>query len=344
MMKLFEPYSIQNLTLKNRIVMPPMCMYQAAADGLSNLFHLTHYGSRATGGAGLIIVESTGVTPEGRISDQDLGLWNDGQVPGLRQIVDVCHREGGRIAVQLNHAGRKSTSLSGGPFAPSEIAFSDEYRCPVELSEEEIASIVAAFQKAAARADAAGFDAVEVHAAHGYLIHQFLSPLTNRRTDGYGGSLQNRVRFLREVLESIKKVWPAKKPLWVRVSAQDYAPGGIDGAEIVRIINEITSLIDLVHVSTGGLLPVHVPSYPGYQVPYAEQIRKECKKPTIAVGLITDEEMAEEILQNGRADLVAFGRKLLRDPYFAIRAAEKHRIPGYIPEPYERAYPRRING
>lgn len=339
MMKLFEPYTLKSLTLKNRIVMPPMCMYQAAADGFANLFHIAHYGSRAIGGVGLIIVESTGVTPEGRITDQDLGIWEDGHIPALKQIVGVCHREGAKIAIQLNHAGRKSTSLSGGPFAPSAIPFSDAYRTPGELTRDQIAAIVTAFQKAAGRADAAGFDALEIHAAHGYLLHQFLSPLTNRRTDEYGGSLENRVRFLREVLAAVQTVWPEDKPLWVRVSAQDYAEGGIDGNMMVQIINEIADSVDLVHVSTGGLLPAGVRDYPGYQVALSEQIRKGCGKPTIAVGLITNAEMAEEILQDGRADLAAFGRELLRNPYFAIQAAKKYHVPGYVPEPYKNAYP-----
>lgn len=342
-MKLFESYQVKNMTLKNRIVMPPMCMYQAAEDGLPNAFHHSHYGSRAVGGAGLIILESTGVTPEGRTTDQDLGIWNDAQADALRQIIDACHREGAKIALQLNHAGRKSASLSGGPFAPSALAFSSEYRQPFELTKEQIAETVRAFGQAAARADAAGFDAVEVHAAHGYLLHQFLSPLTNRRTDDYGGGLQNRVRLLREVLDAVKTVWPAQKPVWVRVSAQDYAEGGIDGNMMVQIINEVAGLVDLVHVSTGGLLPVSVPSWPGYQVSYAEQIRKECGKPTIAVGLITNAEIGEEILQNDRADLVAFGRALLREPYLPMQAAQAHCVSGYIPGPYELAFPRHEN-
>lgn len=339
-MKLFETYTVKNMTLKNRIVMPPMCMYQAAADGVPTLFHLGHYAARAVGGAGLIIVESTGVRPEGRITDRDLGIWNDSQVPDLRQIVEACHMGGAGVALQINHAGRKSTSLSGQPLAPSPIPFSGDYRRPAELTEAQVAGIVAAFRQAAQRADAAGFDALEIHAARGYLAHEFLSPLTNRREDRYGGSLENRVRFLKEILEAVHEVWPAEKPLWVRVSASDYAPGGIDGGMMVQIVNLIQPLVDLVHVSSGGLLSSGVGSYPGYQVALSEKIRKECGKPTIAVGLITNAEMAEEILQEGRADLVAFGRELLRNPYFPIRVAEKFGIPGYVPESYERAFPR----
>lgn len=337
-MKLFEPYTIKNMTLKNRIVMPPMCMYQATTDGFPTLFHVGHYAGRALGGTGLIIVESTGVTPEGRITDHDLGIWDDAHISGLKRIVDVCHMNGAKIALQINHAGRKSTSLSGVPLAPSAIPFSADYRMPAELTKTRIADIAAAFRAAAARAAAAGFDALEIHGAHGYLIHEFLSPLSNRRTDEYGGSLENRVRFLKEVLEAVRGAWPQERPLWLRVSASDYAQGGIEGDMMVRMINLIKPLVDLVHVSSGGLLPSPVEDYPGYQIALSEKIRRECGKPTITVGLITNEEMAEEILRNGRADLVALGRELLRNPYFPIYTAQKHGIPGYVPESYERAF------
>lgn len=337
-MKLFAKYTIKNMTLKNRIVMPPMCMYQATPDGLPGLFHIGHYASRAIGGAGLIIVESTGVTPEGRITDHDLGIWDDRHIPGLRDIVNVCHMNGARIALQINHAGRKSTSLSGQPLAPSAVLYNNDYRMPAELTKEQIHKVIKAFREAAARANAAGFDALEIHSAHGYLLHEFLSPLTNLRTDEYGGSLENRTRLLKEVLESVHEVWPNEKPLWLRVSANDYTQGGIDGEMMVQIINLIKPLADLVHVSSGGLLPAAVDDYPGYQVPLAEKIRKECGISTIAVGLITNAEMAEEILQNGRSDLVAFGRELLRNPYFPVYTAEKFTVPGYVPESYKRAF------
>lgn len=339
-MKLFEEYKIKDMTLKNRIVMPPMCMYQGTSDGFPTLFHIAHYASRAIGGAGLIIVESTGVTPEGRISDRDLGIWDDRNVSGLKSIVDVCHSNGAKVAIQINHAGRKSTSASGKLLAPSAIPFSSDYRKPAEMTKVQIAETVEAFKQGASRANAAGFDALEIHGAHGYLIHEFLSPLTNQRTDEYGGSLENRTRFLKEILESVKSVWPKEKPLWLRVSASDYAPGGIDGEMIVQIVNRIKPLVDLVHVSSGGLLPAAVRDYPGYQIALSEKIRRQCGKPTITVGLITNAEMAEEILQNGRADLVALGRELLRNPYFPIQTAEKYGISGYVPEPYKRAYHR----
>ena len=318
--------------------MPPMCTFQADRNGFPAFFHFCHYGARSQGGAGLIIVEATGVTPEGRISDQDLGLWSDEHTAALRELTDNCHKNGAKMAIQLNHAGRKSEASVCQPLAPSAIVFSDAYRMPEELSLPQIKTIVSAFQAAARRADEAGFDAVEIHGAHGYLIHQFLSPLTNRRKDEYGGSLENRTRFLKEVLIAVREVWPPEKPLWLRVSASDYAQGGIDVEMMVEIIRPIRPYIDLVHVSSGGLLPAGVHSFPGYQVPFAEKIRKDCGLPTIAVGLITDENLSEEILQNGRADLIAFGRKLLRDPYWPIRIAMKNNIPGYVPKPYERAF------
>ena len=336
--KLFEPFTVNHMKLKNRIVMPPMCMYQATADGFPTLFHIGHYASRAMGGAGLIIVESTGVTPGGRITDRDLGVWDDRHVSGLRRIVDVCHSNGAKVALQINHAGRKSTSASGVPLAPSAIPFSGDTRMPSELTREQIREIVRAFRDAAARADKAGFDALEIHGAHGYLIHEFLSPLSNRRTDEYGGCLENRIRFLKEVLEAVHEVWPADKPLWLRVSAADYQPGGIDAGMMVQIINLIKSRIDLVHVSSGGLLPLAVCDYPGYQIVLSEKIRSECGIPTITVGLITNAEMAEEILRNDRADLVALGRELLRNPYFPIHAAQKAGIDGYVPVSYRRAF------
>lgn len=339
MMKLFEPFDIRGLALKNRIVMPPMCMYQAGGDGLATPFHVLHYGTRAQGGAGLVIVESTGVVPAGRISDHDLGLWNDDQADALRGVADAVHRGGAKIAVQLGHAGRKSTCAVPEIFAPSAIAFDEKSRIPVELTVEQIRSVAEAFAAAAKRAADAGFDAVEVHAAHGYLLHEFLSPLTNHREDAYGGTDENRVRLLREVLTAVREAWGGR-PLWLRVSAFDYAEGGIAGDRMAAYVNAVRGLVDLVHVSTGGLLPVPVRDYPGYQVPFAEQIKAASGLPVITVGKITTADMAEEILQNGRADLVAFGRELLRNPYWPIYAAQAHGVEGYVPEPYARAFPR----
>ena len=338
-MKLFESFNIKNMTLKNRIVMPPMCMYSAANDGKANDFHFTHYTTRAIGGVGLIILEATGVTPIGRISDNDLGLWEDSQIDKLSQIVTACHKYGSKVAIQLAHAGRKNESLYGQPLAPSPLPFNEDYKTPAEMTLTQIKDVVMAFKASAIRADRAGFDGIEVHAAHGYLIHEFLSPLTNKRTDEYGGSLENRARLLREVLENIHEVWPKDKPIWIRVSASDYEENGIDAAMIVDIINHVCPLIDMAHVSSGGLLPTPVRSYPGYQVDLSETVREKCNIPTIAVGLLTNAELAEAVLQTNRCDLTAFGRELLRNPYFAVNAAQKYGIADYLPKAYERAYP-----
>ncbi len=334
----FTPYSLKSLTLKNRIVMPPMCMFSSDESGTVQAFHRLHYPTRALGGVGLIIVEATAVTPNGRISSQDLGIWNDSQVAGLKELNDSIHEFGARTAIQLAHAGRKCTSSDPVIVAPSMLAFSDEYRLPHALAPEEIPEIVQAFQDAARRALEAGFDAVEIHAAHGYLLHEFLSPLTNQRTDAYGGSLENRVRLLAEVLDAVHAVWPADRPVLLRISATDYVEGGIDLAEACRIVEIVRDRVDMVHVSTGGLIETPIRAYPGYQVSYAETIRRLCQVPTIAVGLLMRLEQSEEILGNDRADLVALGRELLRNPYWVINQDGRIRqtdLP--YPPQYERA-------
>ena len=339
-MILFEPYAIQEMRLRNRLVMPPMCMY-SAQDGMANDFHEVHYASRAMGGVGLIIIEATGVLPNGRISDRCLGLWKDEQIAPLRRVIDACHRSGAKVAVQLEHAGRKCTATTVSEVvAPSHIRFSDtpEYRDPEALTTLEAATIVEAFGQAAARAARAGADAVEVHAAHGYLINQFLSPLTNLRQDEYGGLLAHRVRFLQEVLQAVRREWPAPKPLLLRVSATDYAAGGIDVAEMAAIVNLVRGSIDVLHVSTGGLLPIMPEQHPGFQVPYAESLRNACQVPVIAVGLITGAEQADAILQAQQADLIAMGRELLRNPYFPVSSAQRLHEPPLYPKPYERAF------
>ena len=320
--------------------MQPMCMY-SAHDGVANDFHVIHYGTRAMGGVGLIIFEATGILPNGRISDRCLGLWKDEQIAPLRRVVDACHRGGARVAVQLAHAGRKCIATkSSHVVAPSHIRFSDapEYRDPEELTPLEIETIVEAFGQAAARASVAGVDAVEVHAAHGYLIHQFLSPLSNQRDDAYGGSMAKRVRFLAEVLRAVRREWPAPNPLLLRVSATDHAAGGITVPDMEEMINLVRSEIDVLHVSSGGLLPEMPPQSPGFQVPYAEALRNACGLPVIAVGMITTVEQAEEILQKQQADLVAMGRELLRNPYLPLMAAQRQRVPALVPRPYERAF------
>lgn len=335
---LFTPYKIKDLELKNRIVMPPMCQYEATEEGKVNDWHFVHYVSRAVGGTGLIIQEATAVEPIGRITDRDLGIWSKSQVVPMMRLVGECKRQGAKIGIQLAHAGRKSESLFSTPVAPSPIAFGNEYRCPKELTVEEIKEIEAKFAEAAERALKIGYDVIEIHAAHGYLINEFLSPLTNKRTDEYGGSLENRVRFLREILHEIHKVWPVEKPVFVRVSAEEYAEGGINTAEMIKIVNMIKSDgVDLIHVSSGGLAPVKVHAYPGYQVGFSREIRKNCSIPTIAVGLIAAPDMAEGILQSGDADLVALGRELLRNPYWPLYASKKQNQDIQWPKAYERA-------
>lgn len=335
-MNAFESYQLKNLVLKNKIVMPPMCMYSADETGQVNDFHLNHYTTRAVGGVGLIIVESTGVTPNGRISDQDLGIWSDAQLPGLQKLVQSIKKYGTKIAIQLNHAGRKYTGTSGTLVAPSSLKFDENGLQPKALSQDEIHTIVNSFREAAKRADEAGFDAIEIHGAHGYLVHQFLSPLSNTREDEYGGSLENRTRFVKEILQAVSDVWPEGKPILLRVSASDYVKGGITVEDMVKIINQVKRYLYMVHVSSGGLVHADIKTYPGYQINFANTIKTECNIPTIAVGLITEINMVEEILSNGRADLVAMGRELLRNPYFALREAKNEKIS--IPKQYERAF------
>lgn len=337
-MKTFTEYKIKDLVLKNRIVMPPMCMYTSDETGFVKDFHKVHYTSRAIGGVGLIIVEATGVVPNGRITSRDLGIWSDDHIEGLKDLVDSVKSYGSKIAIQLAHAGRKCESNDEYIVAPSPIRFSEKYRLPRELSVEEIKDLVNSFKDAAIRADKAGFDAIEIHGAHGYLIHEFLSPLTNERKDDYGGSLENRVRFLKEILVAVKEVWPKEKPILLRVSADDYIEGGINKEEMVKIINEVKEYIDMVHVSTGGLISVRFPIFPGYQVSHSETIRRECNIPTIAVGLIKEYDQIEDILYNNRADLVAIGRGLLRDPHFVLNLAYENKLKIKYPSPYERGY------
>ena len=289
---------------------------------------------------GLIIVEATGILPEGRISDYCLGLWKDEQIPAFTRLVDQVHRFGAKIGIQLNHAGRKCVASVEKIYAPSAIKFGPDgtYRNPVEMDLEDIASVTHAFAAAAGRALEAGFDVVELHGAHGYLINQFLSPLSNHRKDTYGIDIEGRSRLLQEVVRAVRTRWPSEKPLFLRVSAHDYVPGGMTTDQLVQIIEMIKAEVDVIHVSSGGLTPVMPDSFPGYQIPFAEIIRKSCAIPTIAVGLITTIEMIEETLGNNRADLVALGRELLRNPFFPLLEARKHGIDLPWPKPYERAF------
>lgn len=337
-MKSLTKYKIGNLELKNRMVMAPMCMYSADESGEVKEFHRVHYGSRALGGIGLILMEATAVIPNGRISSGDLGIWSDSHIEGLKSVVEFIHTTDTKIGIQIAHAGRKSDSNDEYIVAPSAIKHSDEYKEPRKLNMKDIKSLVKAFTDAAHRANQAGFDTIEIHAAHGYLIHQFLSPITNKRDDEYGGSVENRTRFLKEILISVREVWPKEKPILLRVSADDYKDEGIDKEEMIKIINEVKEYIDIVHVSTGGLVDVKFPVYPGYQVVHSDTIKHKCNIPTIAVGLIDTYEQIEEILGNERADLVSMGRALLRDPHFVMNMAHKNDLELEYTSQYKRGF------
>ncbi len=338
-MKAYEPFRIKDLELKNRFVMPPMCMYSAPSS-IATPFHHLHYGARALGGTGLVIVEATGVLPEGRISDNCLGLWEDGQIAPMAELVRHVHSFGSKIGIQINHAGRKCGASVDAIYAPSAVNYSDDgkYKDPVEMDLGEIARVTEAFAAAAGRALEAGFDVLEIHGAHGYLVNQFLSPLSNLRRDGYGVTFEGRSRFLQEVARAVRARWPEEKPLFLRVSAEDYVEGGMTPSQMVRIIDRVTKEVDVIHVSSGGVTPVPPPVHPGYQIPFAEQIKKECGVPTVAVGLITTLEMVEETLCNKRSDLVSLGRELLRNPFFPLIEARKRGVELPWPEQYRRAF------
>ncbi|MDH6136498.1 2,4-dienoyl-CoA reductase-like NADH-dependent reductase (Old Yellow Enzyme family) [Kitasatospora sp. MAA4] len=347
MSALFEPITLRELTIPNRVWMAPMCMYSAAAEGpdtgAATDFHLTHLASRAAGGTGLVMVEATGVLPEGRISAHDLGLWNERQQDALARVAAAIRSYGSVAAIQLAHAGRKASTLpprlGGAPVtvadggwqavAPSPEPF-DGHPAPHELTVEEIAGVVQAFADAARRALAAGFQVVEVHGAHGYLVHSFLSPVSNHRTDAYGGSFENRIRFALEVVEAVRAVWPQELPVFFRTSATDWLTenaederDGWTGEDTVRLAKELQAAgVDLLDVSTGGLVATaKIPAAPGFQVPFATAVRQATGLPTGAVGLITDPAQAEQILTDGAADVVLLGRELLRNPYWAHQAA-----------------------
>ncbi|MFJ7666211.1 NADPH dehydrogenase NamA [Lysinibacillus sp. NPDC097195] len=321
MTKLFEPYQLQSISLKNRIVMAPMCMYSAKEDGFVTPFHHVHYATRAAGQVGLILLEATAVVPEGRISSNDLGIWDDAHVDGLQQLVSSMQAYGAKTGIQLAHAGRKAT-VEGDIFAPSAIAFSEAYQTPSEMTLADIDYVIEAFKKAAVRARQAGFDVLEIHGAHGYLISEFLSPATNKRSDQYGGSQENRYRLLRQIIDAIRSVWEG--PLLVRVSAEDYAQDGTTMEDFIVFSRWMKSQgVDLVDVSTGGVVQATIHPFPGYQVPHAEAIKLGANIPTGAVGLITIAQHAEEILQNNRADLIFLGRVLLREPYWPLHAAKE---------------------
>lgn len=335
--KLFSTYTIKDITFKNRIVMAPMCMYSShEQDGHVQNWHRTHYVSRAVGQVGLIILEATAVTPQGRISPYDLGIWSDEHIQGLKELSDGMKAYGAKSGIQIAHAGRKA-ELEGEILAPSAISFNEKMKMPKEMTLEDIRETVLAFQSAAHRAKEAGFDVIEIHAAHGYLINEFLSPLSNHRTDEYGGSLENRYRFLQEVIESVKEVWSGV--LFVRVSATDWTEGGLQVNDYVTMAQWMKEQgVDLIDVSSGAVVPAKIPTYPGYQVPFADQIKQEAQIPTGAVGLITNALHAEEILQNDRADLVLLARELLRNPYWPRTAAKELGVELESPAQYNRGW------
>ena len=354
MAHLFAPLTLRSLTLNNRIGIPPMCQY-SATDGVAGDWHFVHYASRAVGGAGLLIVEATAVVPEGRISPGDLGLWEDGQIAPLARIAEFVRAQGGVPAIQLAHSGRKGgvslgweTQRSLAPEAggwesvgPSAIAFGDGYRPPRELTRAEIEAIPGHFVAAARRARTAGFSVVEIHAAHGYLLHEFLSPLSNQRGDDYGGSFENRTRLVREVAAAVRREWPADLPVFIRLSATDWMEGGWTADETVALCRELKALgIDLADISTGGLVPTaKIPAGPGFQSEFAARVRHEAGLPSAAVGLITSPEQADHVVRSGQADLVLVGREILRNPYWPLLAAQALGHKAAWPAQYLRAAP-----
>ncbi|HEX6989290.1 MAG TPA: NADH:flavin oxidoreductase/NADH oxidase [Bacillota bacterium] len=352
---LFAPLRLRDVTLRNRIAVSPMCQY-SAVDGVANTWHLVHLGSRAVGGAGLVLVEATAVEDRGRISPQDLGLWNDAQAEALAPIARFVAEHGAVPGIQLAHAGRKASTLrpwdGTGPageqqggwrpvVSASDLPYADGYPVPEALDAGGIAGVIRAFEQAAARALDAGFRVIEIHAAHGYLLHQFLSPLSNRRTDSYGGSFENRSRLVREVIAAVRRRWPERLPLLVRISATDWVDGGWDLEQSVALARMLGPLgVDLIDCSSGGIVPgARIPVGPGYQTPFAERIRRETGMATGAVGLITAPEQADHVIRTGQADLVLLGRELLRDPYWPQRAAARLGAEPPVPPQYLRAWP-----
>ncbi len=349
---LFTPLTLRGLTLSNRIFLSPMCQY-SATDGMPNDWHLVHLGSRAVGGASLIIAEATAVTPEGRISPGDLGLWSDEHIPAFARITRFIRSQGVAAGIQLAHAGRKASTDApwrgdnalgpeqGGwtPVAPSALAFDADSPVPTALDAQGIDAVVAAFAAAARRSLEAGFQVVEIHMAHGYLLHEFLSPLSNQRTDAYGGSLANRMRLPLQVARAVREVWPEQLPLFVRISATDWAQDGWDLPQSIELARELKHVgVDLIDCSSGGTVPdARIPVEPGYQVPFAREIRREAGIPTGAVGLITDPQQAQQILERQEADAVLLGREMLRDPYWPRHAAQELDVELAWPVQYERA-------
>jgi 2,4-dienoyl-CoA reductase-like NADH-dependent reductase (Old Yellow Enzyme family) len=355
MTQLFDPWSIRGVTLRNRIAVSPMCQY-SCTNGLANDWHFVHLGSRAVGGAALVFTEAAAIVPEGRISPQDLGIWSDAHAEALARVVRFIAEQGGIAGIQLAHAGRKASTYrpwegngtvdeaQGGwknVVAPSAVPFAPNYPAPVALTEEGGGAVVAAFAQAARRACAAGFRVVEIHAAHGYLLHEFLSPLSNQRHDRYGGTFDNRTRLLCEVVAAVRRVWPEENALFVRISATDWAAGGWDLDDSVELARRLAPLgVDLIDCSSGGnVTNVKIPVGPGYQTAFAERIRREAGVATGAVGLVTSPAQADHIVRTGQADLVLLAREMLRDPYWPLRAARELGQPVEWPVQYLRAGP-----
>lgn len=338
MKKLFTELQIKDVTLRNRIIMPPMCMYCAPETALATTWHTVHYATRAVGGVGLIIIEATAIAPEGRLTSRDLGLWEDGQISGLAAIVEAVHQCGGKIGIQLNHGGRKCEAEGMDIEAPSAIPYEEGKKVPREMTLQDIADTVGEFRAAAERAKKAGFDFIEIHAAHGYLLNEFLSPLTNQRNDAYGGDPARRARILGEVIDEVRTVWPSEKPLGVRVTAEDYQEGGNQAEDLAKIINLVKDKgVDIVDVSTGGLVPVLPKVFPGYQIPHAETIKALTGLPVLGGGLMTDAEEVNRIVEEGKIDAVYLGRELLRNPYWPLQAAKALNVEYEWPVPYQRA-------
>jgi len=332
-----KPYTFKSHTLKNRLVLPPMCMYQAV-NGQVQAFHVVHYATRAVGGVGMIIVEATAVSPEGRITDQDLGLWDDHFIQGHQMLTDEIHRYGAKAVIQLQHAGRKSGSCASPHMAPSALAYSDDYALPVALSEDEIFTLKRNFIEAALRAEKAGYDGIELHAAHGYLLHEFLSPLSNHREDNYGGSLDKRARLIRELITEIRQALNPHTWLQIRISASDYDPKGLNPQDLIKILMPVKQDLEFVHVSSGGNVSRPIELKTGYQVEFSLSLKKGLNIPTIAVGLITQAEDIEAILMEEKADLVAMGRELLRNPYYVNDLYASLGQIDDLPISYHRAY------
>jgi NADPH2 dehydrogenase len=336
---LFSPYTLRGMELKNRIVMSPMLMYQAGADGHVTERQVLHYGARALGGVGLIMTEVVAIHPQGRISESDIGLWSDAHIEGIRRIADAAHACDAKVGLQLAHAGRKA-NLPGAGVAPSAIAHSEDSSIPVELTTDEVKALVQDYRSASVRADLAGVDCVQIHAAHGYLVHEFLAPMSNRRQDEYGGSLENRARFLLEVVREVRAALPTDKPLLVRFSGSDLVEGGVTSQEAAQLAQWLEEAgADFLEVTSGNITKEYAGEvYPGYQARFVQDIRRQTSLPVGSVGSIHSADLAEYLLRDGGIDLVFIGRALLRDPFWPIHAAAEMGVEPNLPIPtYARA-------